>query len=357
MQMLKREPNCKPRHCRSGLAPVELTLSLPIMLFVMGLMIIVGTAGAWKVRTETNSRQAVNRTLWPRDGGDDPHPIGWPNSAVMEMRLADDQPALLDADPFAEHSVVRGPEHGDPQSGNSVPVRIEMLDMLVELKKGVAEIDRDFPVLANMPPRGMHLALDPPTLDSRWQFQAMGLPRNRIRRVKYLYPVDLSGEIASEIQRYVQAATAIVLNPLAAALAPLDRDDELPNHTPGNLPYSPPYGIGRTPDYHLPGNRMLRRQLLNPERVCAYNPDVMRELVGNALVADIQRLPSRMTRDFLRMYRGWLSFIERAEQALDDPSTPPEVVNAIQQALPQMRRDKAILEGKIEQLEQFAQSL
>ena len=70
---------------RSGLAPLELTLSLPIMLFVMGLMIIVGTTASWKIRTVTNSRQAVWRTIDPRDGEEDPHSRGWPSAARMEI--------------------------------------------------------------------------------------------------------------------------------------------------------------------------------------------------------------------------------------------------------------------------------
>ena len=50
-------------HPRSGMAPLELVLYLPIMLFVMALMMIMGTAGAWK---RSRTMKGWKRRGWKR---------------------------------------------------------------------------------------------------------------------------------------------------------------------------------------------------------------------------------------------------------------------------------------------------
>ena len=351
------------RHPRAGLAPLEFVLSLPLMLFVMGLMIVMGTAGAWKVRTLANSRQAVHRTLWPRTGSRDPHPVGWPESATMDSD--DGSPPLLTNDPYDHFAVVRGPLLVDPETGKSIPVREELFEMKDGLTEGTARIQRDFPVMAKMPPHGIDMSREHPVLDNCWQYHKMGIPSNQTRRILFLYPVDLSGQIPSETQNYTDAAVAILMNSDGQILRLLDRNRELRQRPPTGLPYAPPYGIGRSPDYHVPEDGGLRRRLLNPERVCSMDPSIMFESVGEPLIAEIQGkerprnnlrnagVPGRMTRDYLNMYQRHLSFIERLEEMLNNPDTSPRVVQMIQQSLPAMRSQKAMLEPLIEQLEQF----
>ncbi|MBM79049.1 MAG: hypothetical protein CMJ78_00450 [Planctomycetaceae bacterium] len=358
--------NQRPQHRRAGLAPLELVLSLPIMLFVMGLIIIVGTTGAWKVRNVSTSRQAAWRTTWPKNGHFDENPRSWPDYASME-RL-DPEDAFIPHDPMHEHFVVRGPVVADPESGKTMVVREELFDMQRGMVSGMSQIQKDFPVLGKMPPGQIDLERQHRILDDRWQFQQMAIPSNRERRVLFMYPVDLAGMIPGHIDRYVSAATDILNSDDSEELSMLDNDDELRQRRPG-LPYNPPFGIGYAPDYHLPENRQLRRQLLNPQRVCSFDAETLRENIGDPMVYEIAGfprprgslslagVPGKITRDYLRMYRSHLAYIEYLRDLAENPSTPPEIVAHIQQRMPIMNSNEAQMEGWVQELEDFAQTL
>lgn len=349
---MTRLPQNRTLHRRAGLAPLELTLALPIMLFVMGLMIIAGTTGSWKARAVTNTRQSVWRTLWPRDGHDDPNPRGWPAAATMERQ---DGRELIEFDPYSEHDVVRGQPLAAP-SGEVLRVEEGLFDMQDDVVTGLAEMQRPYPVMGNMGSGRIHLQREHPILDNRWQFQEMGLGANRQRRVTFLYPADYERALTQQVQRYHNAALEIVYNPDNPVLDRLDDDDELEAHPPGALPYSPPYGLGNAPDYHIPQGAP-RREMLNPNRVCSDNVQNLSDRVVSPLVRATERLPERMTRDHLRMYNAHLDFIERLREMLDDPATPPDVRAMISAALPQMNADEQQLEQYVDQLEQFRDSL
>lgn len=346
-------------HRRAGLAPLELTLSLPIMLFVMGLMIIAGTTGAWKVRTVTNSRQAVWRTLTPRTGHSDPNSRGWPESATMTREDARD---LIDFDPFTDHEVVRGQPLSAP-TGESLTVEEGMFDMQDGVILGFTEMERAYPVMGKMGSGQIHLKREHPILNDRWQFREMGLSSNGQRRITFIYPADYERALTQEVRRYHEAALEIVYNQDNPVLDALDDDDELKAHAPGSLPYDSPYGLGYAPDYHIP-ERRPRRAMLNPSRMCSDNLQRLSEEVMAPLVEEIQGrpelpglqnagLPGRLTRDHLRMYNGHLDFIERLLEMLDDSSTPPDVRAMIAAAMPQITADQSRLEENVDQLEQF----
>jgi hypothetical protein len=337
---------------RSGLAPLELTLSLPIMLFVMGLMIIVGSAASWKVRTVTNARQAVWRTIDPRDGEDDPHSRGWPADARMETEDGD---TPIDFDPYDEHEVVRGQPLTAP-TGEQLEVRESLFDMQAGLTNGVTELERPFPVMGNMPPRQIHLLREHPLLSGDWQFREMELRSNAQRRILFLYPADYERSLSRFVERYHEATLAIVQNPLNPILETLDNDDELRNPVPSGSTYNPPYGIGRAPDYHVP-ERSPRGLLLNPDRVCSTNRDELTQTVINPLVSETRRVPDRLARDFLRMYRQHLEHIDRLLEIYNNPGTPATTKAQIAPFVPAMNRDKPDLEARIDQLESFQQSL
>jgi hypothetical protein len=337
---------------RAGLAPLELTLSLPIMLFVMGLMIIIGTTASWKVRTVTNARQAVWRTIDPRDGEDDPNSRGWPTSARMETESGI---TPIDDDPYDEHEVVRGQPLTGP-TGEQLDVRESLFNMQAGLTNGVTELERPFPVMGNMPPRQIHLLREHPLLSGDWQFHEMGLDSNAQRRILFLYPADYGRSLSRFVERYHEAALAIVQNPLNPILETLDNDDELRNPVPSGLTYTSPYGIGRAPDYHMPESSP-RGLLVNPDRVCSTNRNELTETVINPLVSATRRVPNRLTRDFLRMYRGHLAHIDRLMEIYNEPRTPPQTKARIAPFVPAMNRDKPDLEARIDQLESFQQSL
>jgi len=337
---------------RSGLAPLELTLSLPIMLFVMGLMIIVGSAASWKVRTVTNARQAVWRTIDPRDGEDDPHSRGWPADARMEMEEGD---TPIDFDPYDEHEVVRGQPLTAP-NGEQLEVRESLFDMQAGLTNGVTELERPFPVMGNMPPRQIHLLREHPLLSGDWQFREMELRSNAQRRILFLYPADYERSLSRFVERYHEAALAIVQNPLNPILETLDNDSELRNPVPSGQTYNPPYGIGRAPDYHMPEGSP-RGLLLDPDRVCSTNRDTLTQKVINPLVSEIKRVPDRLTRDFLQMYNQHLAHIDGLLELYYNPFTDPRLKAQIAPYVPAMNRDKPDLETRVDQLESLQQSL
>lgn len=337
---------------RAGLAPLELTLSLPIMLFVMGLMIIIGTTASWKIRTVTNARQAVWRTIDPRDGEDDPHSSGWPANARMETESGS---TPIEIDPYDEHQVVRGQPLSAP-TGEQLKVRESLFNMQAGLTNGVTELERPFPVMGNMPPRQIHLLREHPLLSGDWQFREMGLNSNAQRRILFLYPADYGRSLSQFVERYHVAALAIVQNPLNPILETLDNDNELRNPVPSGLTYNPPYGIGRAPDYHLP-RRNVRRLLLNPDHVCSTDREELRISVVGPLASEIRNLRHRLTNDFLRMYRGHLAHIERLLETYNNPRTSPSTKAQIAPSVPAMARDKPDLEARIDQLESFQQSL
>jgi hypothetical protein len=335
---------------RAGLAPLELTLSLPIMLFVMGLMIIAGTTGAWKARTVTNARQSVWRTLHPRQGSEDGNPLGWPSSA--RMHVEDGQDSLIAFDPYEYHTVVRGQPLTAP-SGETMEVEQGLFDMQEGLRLGHAAIERRYPVMGNMPPGRIDIRRDHAILDENWTFQNMGLSSNRIRRINHIYPQDREAQLMQQAIRYQNAAVVILSNPNNPILDILDNDQELGSPMPGGMMYEPAYGIGYSPDYHLPNDRDLFRRLTDPRRICSYNPQTIRDNLVIDLLNAINQVPRRLTNDHLRMYNAHVQHIDRLLQALDGGQLPDRTRAYLQTKRPQMQQNKGQLEQYIRQLEQF----
>ncbi len=317
----------KEKERRTGLAMLELVLSLPIMLFVMGLRIIFGAAGSWKVRTLSNSRQAVWRTFSPRTGDDDPIVLGF--RSPSEMSVEDGNASIFDEDPYAEFPVVRGPQIVDPQSGQSLPVRQGLLDITVGLVQGHASIERGYPVLSDMPPGRIDFVRKHAAVDGRWQFWDMGLVSNRTRRVRFMYPIDLQGRIPDLTQRYVNAALAIGQSPNAQALNVLDQDDELRSFYGRNIDYHARVGHACTTDASELQN--LVDSNLEDSLVPRINPGV----------------PQRMTRDFIKMYETQIASLQAQ---LNNPLTPPAQRGRLQGQIVQ-------LQTKVGQLGQFQSTL
>ena len=128
--------NMKPSQAtpRAGLAPLELVLVLPILLFVMALMMNLGTGGAWKLRTQINARHAAWRSLEQRTGNNDPHPGNWPSDATLDSGPT--SPSAIPFDPYAGETVVRGPVLVEPVAGEWLPVRPDYLDMRPQMLGG-----------------------------------------------------------------------------------------------------------------------------------------------------------------------------------------------------------------------------
>ncbi|HUT08891.1 MAG TPA: TadE family protein [Thermoguttaceae bacterium] len=200
---------------RSGLAPLELVLALPILLFVMALMVNFGIAACWKIRALSMARQAVWGMRPPRTGNTDPRPGYWPKSASVRTGGPEDVPEL--DDPRVDQPVARGP----------LPAAIvdnELLDPTRGLRSGTAEITRRYAMLGRM--GNYHLNAVTRLLDDKWQYWRMEkLGANRKRRVPVIY--DLAKAPAALVNAYVQAAIA-VRNAYFGwpGLLPLDREPD-----------------------------------------------------------------------------------------------------------------------------------
>ena len=185
----------RPHAHRKGLAPLELVLSLPILLFVMGITIVIGWTATFKVRAQIHAREAASRSIlssYPLSNARFmPYPPGFPPPAEMSVDrtyvpcipMPTAELALYDS-----HPVTRGPVLVEPETGRSLRVDRTILDVRRGMISGKAVVDRGFPVLGEMPPKRFRHDVRFPVLDNRWQFWQKGLSSNSSRRSLKLYP-------------------------------------------------------------------------------------------------------------------------------------------------------------------------
>ena len=337
---MNRIPNQPPvPHPRAGLAPLELVLNLPIMLFVMGLIVVFGTAGSWKIRTLANSRQAAWREFWPRTGNTDARPDGWPAGA--EMRSTAGSPAVMPDDPWAGFPVVRGPMLVDDGTGLALPVKDQTLDMTEGLRHGFAHIRRPFPLLSKMPPHEIDFTRETAVLDgSRWQFHTMGIASNLTRRILFLYPLDLQGRVDHLIQAFFEAALAILQNPNRPELVPLEGGDPeirqlLGIETPDFQP-AIPLGFERSTIDALEG-RILR------PTVCESDAALVRQRYlddRGRLKDQIRRVPRTMAQRYIDWYQ---QKIRQLEAQMPQPPGAQALIQELQQKIDQLREFQSSL--------------
>jgi hypothetical protein len=219
---------------RAGLAPLELVLALPIMLFVMALMINIGAVGAWKVREQTNARHASWRTLHLRTGDANPDPPLWPHDAQPLRGAAGadlgDVNSVWNGVPDLQSAAVRGPVIADPFSGQAVRVR-DMLQFEEGVHDGRAPLVRRLPLLRGILRNGGRYEIDigQDVLDRAWEFHDLGYSDNRDRRMRLLYDME-PGDFPS-VRQFKQALDAgpwraLRQFPQAADLVPLDHDPD-----------------------------------------------------------------------------------------------------------------------------------
>jgi hypothetical protein len=295
------------RRQRPGLAPLELVLSLPLLLMIMAMIIIVGTAGAWKVRTLANSRQAAARSIWPRTGDSDPKPASWwPVTANMSAGSADPEP--IDADPFAQHAVVRGPVIG-VQGGSSLRVDADLLDATQGLFAGNADVDRALPLWKTLPWRNRYHRETQFYSDNHWQFPLTGLTSNTRRRIDVLYPdYSLAGSSNVGGGRTTAAMQALLANPDRWRLLVLDRDAELRGY------YGDPY----VSDWYGRYDRFNFHP--RPYNECAF--DLQSSV--DVLTGQIDQAPCNVARAFRQMYQEQINSgntspqLQQYVQELDD---------------------------------------
>ena len=313
--MLHRPPVRRTQSRRRGLAPLELVLAIPVLLFVVGLSVVFGAVACWRVRTHSVARDAIWSHRWPR--GDlishdlDPRPVEWPQPALIEWQSG---PPLNVLDHEAFHApVIRGPLPGN------ITVNEDLFDSKAGLRRGHANIQRKSAALA--PLLGQYqLDVENQILDGKWQFGQMGIGSNTNRRIPVLYPELMNLSQTSGLKsQYQQAIQAVVGFPQRPDLAVLDRDEELRAWFGHYFEFHP----------HFP-------------RFCGLDTEQVRQ---DELPRHIERIdgtpppgrnprrpfgvPTDLTRTFLRMYRQQLDVLQNSVPP-GDPGKIAELIEKIE---------------------------
>jgi hypothetical protein len=301
---------------RRGLAPLELTLALPLLLMAMALMVILGAAGAWKVRTSANARQAIFRSIHPRTTDSDPHPDNWwPQSA--DMRYRGGVRSFLTEDPYADHTAVRGPSITDPETGRALRVLVDTLDMTQGMASGEASVDHPSAMWSRLGFRNDFTRNNVMFAGQTWQYANLGIPSNNSRRIRHTYDFDMSRYNPDAAARAQAAAGGILSSPYRQALMVLDRDAELRAWHGHNIEFHP-----------------------FPPAACTYDRVQLQQVILPQLLARIDDVPRNMAQTFLNMYEAQL----RRLDAMDP--RPPDY-----------NQRRADLMQKIQQLRDFLTTL
>lgn len=294
---------------RQGLAPLELTLVLPMLVFMMALMINFGVIGAWKVRTQANSRYAAWRTVNARTGEFNPAPRYWPTNAPLTTGGGQDLPTssqIWDSQPALLCPCIRGNQLTAPsaQVAVNVPGRLEMDGTVLE---GNAQLDKPVPLLSTSAPGGrFRFNLKQDIFDNQWQFYSLGIGWNTDIRADVWWDIEhtdlsaLDSAVATLQQQLDQNLNLLRSNPRRGDLYPLDNDDEFTR-----------YAGWPPPDFYPRLNRIC---ISDPQGV--YMSAVSRldqdgHPQAGSLLSRIDDLPCSMSRRFTAMYKQWICELEQ----------------------------------------------
>lgn len=314
-----KKPLRSPFHRRQGLAPLELTLALPMLVFLMALMIDFGVAGAWKVRTQANTRYAAWRTVNARTGEFNPTPRYWPTSAPLTTNGGADLPLssqLWDSQQALLCPCIRGPQLTAPSAtvAVNVPGRLEMDGTVLE---GHAILERPVPLLKTALPGGkFRFNLKQDVFDNQWQFYSLGIGWNTDIRADVWWDIEhsdlsaMDGSVNSFLQSLNDDLKTLQTNPKQGDLYPLDNDDEFTR-----------YDGWPPPDFYprLRGMCESIPQTVYFEAVSRLDEDGRPN--HNSLLSRIDRLPCTMSNSFTDMYKSWICGLEQCgfNDALIDP--------------------------------------
>lgn len=294
--MSRRQPSRRhlspARTRRRGLAPLELVLSLPVLLFVTALIVAVGSAACWKVRAHEVARNVGMRERWGRGYG----PFGfaqveewWPRRAQHGAGDVDTLPEL-DLGGL-QHPVMRGPL-------GPIGVR-PLFDPQPHVREGRAQLERSPPVLRSLP--DYEFDVRHAYLERTWQYRYMGLSSTNSRRIPVIYDLpDGSGEAD-----FYRAIDDMLTTPQRPAWGVLDRDEELAAW----------YGSYRNLYPYLRG-------------FCSLDVDEVRRNQVQRLIYRIQGkhrpgrvtgTPERIARVFLNRFRAELDYLQQPD-AIANPA-------------------------------------
>jgi hypothetical protein len=314
---------------RHGLAPLELVMAIPLLIFALALSVIMGAVACWKVRANVVARDAIFARRWPRDEPHDQLYFEWrlePDPDPPEWRVSSSDRDVLDGrliteldHPAFQNPIIRGPLMG-------IPADSKMLDQKNHQRVGNAKLTRSPAALGKLGKYSLNVQA--PLLDGKWQFWQLGLASNNARRIRRLY-----GLANMPIEPHWQARYNEARQEAAAAYADprgfvLDRDEEFRDW----------YGF--SPDFH-PRLRPLNQRPPPPlppplYPFCSTDSDfVYQEHVGR-LLPRIDSVPRPlqpgfdppgvaevMTRAFIRMYEAQLDRLQKTPVL--DPTQMPKM--------------------------------
>lgn len=335
------------RRRRHGLAPLELVVALPILLFVCALMVNFGTLAAWRVRGEIVARDAVWRARWPRTGERESPSATWPAGARSGI-VGGPQLGELDH-PDLQHAVTRGP------LPNGFAVK-DTLDPLRGYQEGNAAIVRRYPMLPRLGPYRSG-DIEHPLLDLKWPCSEMGIP-NVFRRSLRLYDLPTTDQ---RLPRALTDASQSMFDiPSYPGLFVLDKDSDILKFRGSYVDFHPwirhPYPHGR---------------VVVPER-CELDTEVVRtaeverlidtlDEQGRAQLHLISRLPRNLTNFFLSMYQSQVDSlkanIERWNAQVRHRDTSAEARRMLRAQIAQAEVELARIEPFLAPLEAFQSRL
>ena len=309
---------------RSGLAPLELVLALPLLLSVMALIVNFGHVATWKIRGATNSRLAMwrHRPMWNADS--DPKPMSWwPQGARMGVGGAS---RISQVDPIWNQAAIaqawiKGPIFSAGR-GYLVLRDKRFNEMSEGVAQGTSSISQRYPFLPVM--GSMSLNTNHSLLDSAWQFHTMGYNFNENRRANGWWQLEDNPEWAQEKQALLDADARIMNNPQRELMRPLDRDLDLisggyqydfyARHSP--VANNDPQAVRQTTIINDGGllDRIKGNQAFNTDGVC-----------------------ERMAKSYLRMYQDQLAIA----QAMMPP--PQAQIDQLQQWIMELQSFVATL--------------
>ena len=323
----------RPR--RRGLAPLELVLALPILLFIMALIINFGIIACWKVREISVARLAVWEARWPRTPPNPPtHPSYWPAAGSMTLSGPDTVSAMDDS--RVDLPLVRGPLSGATINSDPVDSTKKLLDPTTGLYEGSADLTQKYPMLSKM--GNYTIKAQTWLIDDKWQYQRMGMSSNVQRRIPVLYA--LTEASASQVNSYVQSAMQITQPALQSQLAPLDKDPDFAYY--GSL-----FGGGGAPDFQPQFQPMCTTDRGQTQQ--SVNKLIDHIQGNNTKGQQVSSVAQVMTQSFLGLYRRALGAFQ-AILKQQQPPPPPQMAALAQSQIPQ-------LQTKIDELQQFLKTI
>lgn len=167
---------------RSGLAPLELVLVLPLLMMVAGLMLFVANAGVWKLRAHAAAREAAFQSVHPRQSASASQPPEWQRPELTYSVAPG--PAVWNVDPLENHPLLRGPSW-PPLTVNS---------HLLDGSQGMTVGQSQSAVRSGLWPQmrvNYRFQREVFVLGShQWQYDSMGLPGPGARRSILLWDLD-----------------------------------------------------------------------------------------------------------------------------------------------------------------------